>query len=720
VNPLNFEKIMKRILLILMLYLAGFNLAIGQVEKYNLEKYWRYKDRFLKEFIVLPTGQTTSAGFSIPAENVNVNDAGDKILINFTDGNANLSHYLGVLSTEYKLLKNNGDNYDQTLKELYYVFLAIDRLDQTSESFFRSDGLVQAADKNGWMIRDDVTPQFFGNNFAKFGFETGDPSQLVSGYHATGMYEKESFSQDNVYHLLEGLALVNKLVSTEYVDVAGKSVDFAAWSKDITTRVIRMMQHSTNIYLLNKTDKPFECLFSPPSNWQWILDPGWAVLKQTTYEACCNGFKTGWYVQNPVTGQLAQEGSGVDFDTWGFFSYGLVRAGNKITNVDYNFDQSSGNLQKQLFTSWFNGETTGSLDAVATAISAPVFDFITTSLIGLPAPLPSGVKLDIVKALGAPIVGKDPYKIKTLATIGNVFDGETFWKLRTSERNRYGHFMLMSALLHGTPSAYTSTSSEFLEDKNYFSDLLFKAPCTGPRNFRTASDDDYNIEWSAQSRLVWPERNGFVYNNEKQTYNGLDYMFLHNLYCLVYQSGFQKLTARIKDDVVSRTKSDKAVNIIASNKISGSSVVTYSASKIVKLITGFSVSPGATFKAKNLAPSAYDNFNQNNSCIPHVSSGREASINEDEDVEAAEISPVYLSVVPNPNQGAFDVILNASVAESSIKQITIFDVTGQRVFNDQFTGRSLNINLSHVKSRGIFIVSVVSGNKIYQKKLIIE
>jgi hypothetical protein len=714
---------MKKFFLFVMLYTAGYGLAVGQAEKYNLEKYWRYKDRFLNEFIVLPNGNQTSAGMSIPAMEIQLDASGNKTFINYTDGNANLSHYLSVLATEYKLVKNDGSNYDKVIEELYYALSAIDRIDQNSESFFRSDGSVVASDKNGWMIRDDVTPQFWINYSARLGIPGGDPAKFVSGYHADGTYDRESFSQDNVFHLLEGLALVNKLVSSEYVDVAGRSVDFAAWAKDITTRVIKMMQHSSqNIYLLNVKDKPFECVFSPPKKWLWIVDPAWATLSQTTYEICCNGFKTGWYIQNPVTKELAAEGSGVDFDTWGFFSYGLVRAGNKITGLDYNFDRSSGVLQQQLFTSWFNGELTGTLDEIGGVISTPVLNFITSNLTGLPVPLPDGVKQDLIKALGSPIVQKDPYKVKTLATIGNVFGEDTFWKLRTTEKNRYSQFMLMYLLLHGAPSDYTTTSAEYISDKSFFADLLFKAPCTGPRNYRTSSTDDYNVEWSASSRLVWPERNGVTVDSDgihrDKKYNGLDYMLLHNLYCLAYQAPFKKLSVKITDDLANKSKTEKAVEVIASNKITGTSVVTYTASKVVKLVTGFSAAQGTSFTAKNVTATAYDAFSQYNQCIPHVSSSRVAE--NSEAISSNEKTTAYLAVVPNPNRGAFEIILSVAIPESGTRQITVRDITGKVVLVDQFEGKQKSIDLSHTNGSGIYIVSVKSGGKVYQGKLIIE
>jgi hypothetical protein len=723
---------MKKSSVVTMLCVILTNFVFAQQDMYNLEKYWRYKNRFLNEFIVLPQFNSTSEGLSIPAMKITLNQTGtSKAYMDFTDGNANMSHYLGVLATEYRLLKNNGDNYDQVIKELYYATLALDRLDQNSESYFRLMNTVFDTDKNGWMIRDDVTPGYWTANWARLGFPSGDPTQFVSGYHGDGIYNKESYSQDMVFHLLEGLALVNKLVDAEYVDIANKQVDFALWARQTTTRLIRMMQNTQALYLIHDGGV-FNCAFPEPRTIDWVIAPQ-VVL---AYKVGCEKFQSRWYIKNPATNELAAQGSGEDFDTWSFYSYGLVRAGNKITGEDYNFDHSSDELQRQIYTSWFNANSTLELQALGTAVSTAVSDFITSVIsgivFGVPAPthLPPSVEDEIINQISAPTLSSDPYKVKTLGAVGNVFGGDTFWSLRASElkvpKPRYFHLMLINLILYGAPD-YSPGTSQYLEDKTYLSNLLFQAPCNGPRSSGTLpTADNYNVEWSSTSRLVWPENNGVTSDRngvQNWKFNGLDYMLLHNLYCLAYGSHFQKLSTKVTDDVVGKTKNEKAVEIIASDKISGGSTVTYVASKITKLTTGFWVSSDSKFTAKTSSNTDYNAFNQNNTCIPHISSSRAANTSEETDDALSVVNEDRsnnLTIIPNPNNGTFNVILKTSLAEGATNQITIVDLTGQVVFKDAFDGNSLNVSLPQIKSKGLFIVSVVCKGKRYQSKLIIE
>ena len=43
---------------------------------------------------------------------------------------------MGMLATEYKLLKNEGKDTTKTLQELMYAINAIERLDSSAESYF--------------------------------------------------------------------------------------------------------------------------------------------------------------------------------------------------------------------------------------------------------------------------------------------------------------------------------------------------------------------------------------------------------------------------------------------------------------------------------------------------------------------------------------------------------------------------------------------------------
>ncbi|MCE9539874.1 MAG: hypothetical protein K8R85_11745, partial [Bacteroidetes bacterium] len=120
-------------------------LIISQTNDLNLQKYWHYRYRLTHYFMVVGDGN----GESLPADIRNLYNGGR---LHFGETPVQLGYYLGVLATEYHLLKNNNQNTDRTLTELYYALSAVARLD------LASDGV-----KNGYLYRDDVNPNTFLN-----------------------------------------------------------------------------------------------------------------------------------------------------------------------------------------------------------------------------------------------------------------------------------------------------------------------------------------------------------------------------------------------------------------------------------------------------------------------------------------------------------------------------------------------------------------------------
>ena len=112
------------ILLIITLFIISNNAINAQSHQQNLEKYWHYRERLREKFIVI-SQNVEEEGVNIPAGDI----YNKKDTISWSDGNSIMSHYLSLLSAELWLLKNNGQDYLATLKELYYAMLAIERLD---------------------------------------------------------------------------------------------------------------------------------------------------------------------------------------------------------------------------------------------------------------------------------------------------------------------------------------------------------------------------------------------------------------------------------------------------------------------------------------------------------------------------------------------------------------------------------------------------------------
>jgi hypothetical protein len=151
---------MKKTLTILTMMTQCLLLSAQSLDSILQNKYWVYKDRYLKFFT--HTGGT-DPGESLPMD-VIVRGLkcggveGDRIQAG--DVTANLGMYLVVLATEYELLSQS-DDYEKLKackNEMFYAIRAIDRLDRASEPFHNSQG----GDFNkGYVIRDDVPMKYY-------------------------------------------------------------------------------------------------------------------------------------------------------------------------------------------------------------------------------------------------------------------------------------------------------------------------------------------------------------------------------------------------------------------------------------------------------------------------------------------------------------------------------------------------------------------------------
>ncbi len=165
---------MKRALLLILITCGCFYASIGQDQTTNLKKYWDYRDRLREKFVVV-SENVEQEGVNIPAASINHTEK----VVSWSDGNFSMNHYLSMLSTELWLLKKNGQDYSETLKELYYAMLAMERLDVYSEWHLRDKFHVYLpggnypfldpyTDFNGFHIRDDVSDNFWGTYNSHF------------------------------------------------------------------------------------------------------------------------------------------------------------------------------------------------------------------------------------------------------------------------------------------------------------------------------------------------------------------------------------------------------------------------------------------------------------------------------------------------------------------------------------------------------------------------
>ena len=197
--------------------------ALAATTSENAAKYQALRNRLNTEFIVVGD----AAGMSQPADE-RIEPEG---IIRWSDSTIGLGWYIGMLATEHYLLSNPemfpgapGD-LGKTRDELYYALRAMDRLDLVADAAFPPP-CTQEKKLNGFFLRDDVPEGFFSN----FPPMTGMTSDFID----PTLTNKE-MSQDQVYHVLLGLALVKALVPEQ---TFVKAVDLRLWASEQGRRII--------------------------------------------------------------------------------------------------------------------------------------------------------------------------------------------------------------------------------------------------------------------------------------------------------------------------------------------------------------------------------------------------------------------------------------------------------------------------------------------------
>ncbi len=652
---------------ILTIFLALYGFTYCQTES-NLSKYWFYRQRLKDKFILL--SPNNEQGTNIPAITIDGNT------LRWDDGNSSFSHYLGILATEYRLLKNNDKNYTQTLRELKWALKAFDRLDETAEYHYGSSNNL-----NGFFLRDDVDLSFF-DKYKKGGSqEHFNTSDFYSQFNNENLKE---MSQDNVWHLLEGLSLVKTLVDIENVD--NETIDFPLWVQNIVYRVIRIMQHENQRYI----KKYYLVIF-----WEKIY--------------------YSWYIENPVTGNLVSQGSGVDLDNELWLSGGFAEAGNWIT--DYGKSQ-------------FPNLHYGLSNLIAIGNFRTIFENRNGDF---------SVTLGLFTYTYH--TSKDWYSVNSLSTIAGNIISNSYDELIYKRNNPiyygpYDHSPLLYLVLHGkdNPNLNIKGSALYNSEKNYYLDLLNNAPRCGPYKILDNNENLIygSVDWSSSSRLVWPENLGE--NKDLGEYAGLDYMLLYNLYHLTYEDDFRAVEDSYKL-INLNTNPLNPYNKYAYKIISSSYIdhpaVNFSATKEINLIPGFEVKPGSNFTASIVPNSSitYQPFTYETktpyictTCIPQGSGSAPQQSKKQEKAKITEktkensIEGIAINIFPNP--ATITITFQYSGDVSQILSIEILNPTGTLMLKktNGFSNQQ-QFNVEHF-SPGVYCVRLVTNSKAISKVFI--
>lgn len=295
--------------ILLAAFLLGQKHLGAQTPEKNFEKYISYRKRLLNDFMVSSSGD--EPGTNIPASIRNKYTR----QMRWGDATINLSNYMAMLATEYRLFKINNLPVNQTLVEIHNALMAMERLDAGAGIFYGDRNALPTP--NGFFIRDDVpadfTQQWVWKNpsFADF------PS--VKSDFIDEKIRLNEMSQDQVWHLIVGLALISHLVD-----------DTTSWQVPLYHGPVRFTLSQRAMIAGYRIIHAMQDKF-------YIVKPG--------SDGKGFGFNY-WHLNNPATGEAVKRGANPNF-----LKYGFAESGNYITQGAFG-DMHWGNSRRG--SVWYN------------------------------------------------------------------------------------------------------------------------------------------------------------------------------------------------------------------------------------------------------------------------------------------------------------------------------------------------------------------------------
>lgn len=152
--------------LILLIGIMLMPCVYAQVDDYyNFKKYWKFRNNFRRDFIKIGADRGEGIGAvrrqPLKCHNNAPGESGARGTMSWGDGMIMHGHYIGMLALEYRMLRDRGEDYEGVLNELYYAINAVNRLDLRGEpiitSIFDNGFPVEKPENlNGFFVRDDA------------------------------------------------------------------------------------------------------------------------------------------------------------------------------------------------------------------------------------------------------------------------------------------------------------------------------------------------------------------------------------------------------------------------------------------------------------------------------------------------------------------------------------------------------------------------------------
>jgi hypothetical protein len=492
-------------LLIFIIYFLSYFIANSQVTVDNDKahrRYWYYRTRMINDFMKIGKEQGNCVVLSernaiYHADGIESSSTGpDQIDIT--------NQYIMALALEYKLLTRNNQDASETIKEIFHLLWALNRLDLEAEQFF--DAIEPANDHiqangilNGFMLREDMPKDYFESNnnqnllhynysLLENGYSSNSTNFSTTYGGFTGIFHSNKQSTDNFFsdHFSQGNAPRNKMTLP---------------TDKYHTILIAMM--FINKYM--------------PSNVTYngeAFQDGETSLKQEARNIAircydyCNGPNDLWVLKlinsngNEV-GNLPVGGSAF------VYSWPLSRDACKATS---NFPWSIGGNNSSCY---------GYNDAYAITSGKISYNLMTNT------PNPCFEDNSVFKAWSHAGSNSPASSIPICLLMQ---PNTTLNNLEWAE--------ILRKVLH--------QDGALLRQLSIYGDVINTAPCQGPYNYSECNHGGW--EWSSQDRLEHPDARGANCNGHTKSpipcvapgqnfdsgfygnYPGVDYMLLHNLY----------------------------------------------------------------------------------------------------------------------------------------------------------------------------------------------
>lgn len=302
---------MKTAKFLLLLFICS-NLRSQSINDYHLERmYWNYRELCKKYFITIGPNNGESVvsdrffmdnrsaaiysdpfiynGLTIPPRRDSYTGQLNEYwgYQNFGDATVDYDNYMGVLATEYWLLKHykhDPEALNALKNEIYFTLYAIDRLDEYGDLYYQSTSHT----KNGFFIRDDVPQDHMktlrsydgtynwhrsnitsglmhlhnltiNNEVVYFGpdalqIHKSNPGSTNEKRVETQIGKGAEMSQDQLFGILTGIKFFQTFIDWDLeVDPDGNNPAFSkkniiTWSAEITDRLmVHLTEFRTNI-----------------------------------------------------------------------------------------------------------------------------------------------------------------------------------------------------------------------------------------------------------------------------------------------------------------------------------------------------------------------------------------------------------------------------------------------------------------------------------------